>query len=133
VYAFAIVLWQILTLKEPFKYYQELAAKQNREIAIKMFGEAVVSGERPQIPDRFPKDYPAKDYPEVGELLTAAWSADPAKRPSFPQLIEMIDNLLISVAVRDEKARNFWRTHFITKVNSVMIHWFTDWNSAKRS
>jgi hypothetical protein len=44
----------------------------------------------------------------LAKLLTAAWAHDPAKRPTFLDLITMIEELLIDAAITDASGRKLW-------------------------
>lgn len=67
--------------------------------------------ERPPIPEDL--------VPSLKNLMTACWDPDPNKRPSFKEIIDQLDNVIVDCAVRDEDGRNFWKqNNFPKKVTS---------------
>lgn len=103
VYSFGILFWQLLTRKEPYLKYQLIG---DRDI----FNKAViVEKERPEIPENY------RQMPVLITLLTRAWAEDPKERPTFVQLVSMIDSLLVDSAVHDPVGREFWKLYFFRK------------------
>jgi hypothetical protein len=95
VYSYAIVLWEIVTQKVP---WPEMSS-------FPKFRQAVcLQDERPPIPD--------DTLPDIRTLLQMCWHKNPEARPSFKQIIEMIDALLPSTAINDPEGIELWRTHF---------------------
>lgn len=72
VYAYGILLWEILTGSTPYK------GKSSIQIAISV----VQHGERPPIPFGTPKPLVA--------LIRSCWHQDPNKRPSFAKIISVL-------------------------------------------
>jgi serine/threonine protein kinase len=102
VYSYGIVLWEILTREEPFAQYQ----------SFDKFKEAIcVRHERPEIP--------ADCVPSLRNLMESCWHPEPAKRPSFKEIIENLDIVMVDCAIRDEKARQFWRDNSFVKKDGV--------------
>lgn len=71
VYAFAILVYEMVTLEEPFK----------RMPAVQL-AKDVCSGSRPEIPADTPDCYRA--------LITQCWSQEPEKRPTFSKIVDML-------------------------------------------
>jgi serine/threonine protein kinase len=73
VYSFGIVAWELIAKDQPFKNlgFNHLIA------------EAVLSGERPIIPETCPKWF--------ATLITRCWAQDPNQRPSFSELTEELE------------------------------------------
>ncbi|KAJ4891050.1 Protein kinase superfamily protein [Raphanus sativus] len=82
VYSFAIVFWELLTNKIPFK------GKNNIFVAY-----AASKNQRPSL-DNLPA--------EVGSLLEACWAADPKARPEFKEITVSLEKLLRSLCSDDD-------------------------------
>eukprot|EP00029_Vermamoeba_vermiformis_P009351 TRINITY_DN4633_c1_g1_i1.p1 TRINITY_DN4633_c1_g1~~TRINITY_DN4633_c1_g1_i1.p1 ORF type:complete len:529 (-),score=229.48 TRINITY_DN4633_c1_g1_i1:181-1767(-) len=96
VYSFAIVLWEVMTRKEPFETHD----------SYNNFVRAVCDKrERPPIP----ADVPAP----IKKLMEAAWNEDPSARPSFDQIINYLDEAMIECALdNDMDAQGLWSNNF---------------------
>jgi len=98
VYSYGIVLWEILTRQEPFAQYT----------SFDKFKEAVcMRHERPPIPP--------ETTPSLKALIESCWDADPSKRPSFKEIINSLDTVIIDCAIQDEIGRKFWKDNFLKK------------------
>jgi serine/threonine protein kinase len=98
VYSFGIVLWEIVTREEPFKEFNNY----------NVFRDAVCRQHvRPPIP---PNTLPALD-----QLMRTMWHHDPAARPEFLQVLEVLKGLVVDAAIRDPLCRQFWKAHFLTE------------------
>uniref|UniRef100_J3L919 non-specific serine/threonine protein kinase n=1 Tax=Oryza brachyantha TaxID=4533 RepID=J3L919_ORYBR len=75
VFSFAIVLWELLTGKIPYEYLTPLQAAIG----------VVQKGLRPTIPK--------ETHPKLAELLQKCWHRDPAERPDFSQILEILQRL----------------------------------------
>lgn len=71
VYAYGIVLWEILTRKAP---YENLEPNQ-------IIGQVLMSDLRPALPINTPI--------KIKELIERCWARDPASRPSFVEIVEI--------------------------------------------
>lgn len=78
VYSFAVVLWEICTLRKPF---------QGMSVA-DHFREVITGGLRPPLDPRWP--------PALVHLLQACWHEDPDYRPSVLQAREMLRGLVMN-------------------------------------
>jgi len=108
VYSFGIVLWELLTRKEPFAHHSNYAK----------FRKAVcVKHERP--------DIPPDTEPSLKILIEKCWHQSPNARPDFKQIISALDVILINVAVKDIIGRQFWYT-FYSGVEEVYWDNFKD-------
>ncbi|XP_058081800.1 serine/threonine/tyrosine-protein kinase HT1-like [Magnolia sinica] len=79
IYSFAIVLWELLTNRMPFEGMSNLQAAY----------AAAFKNVRPSLDD-IPKDLVA--------LLESCWAEDPASRPEFKQISDMLSNFLATLA-----------------------------------
>lgn len=98
VYSFGIVLWEIFMQKEPFEQFENY----------KEFKRAVCKdNERPEIP----KSCPAS----LAALMAQCWDKDPSVRPSFTQIISILEQITVDVCISDEAGNRFWKSHFLGK------------------
>ncbi len=75
VYSFGIILWEILTRRTP---YQGMIRASNHLKAI----QDIANGMRPEIPAQCP--------PRYAQLMQACWNADPNKRPTFQEIVDVL-------------------------------------------
>ncbi|KAF3954409.1 hypothetical protein CMV_020240 [Castanea mollissima] len=84
VFSFAIVLWELLTGKLPYEYLTPLQAAVG----------VVQKGLRPIIPEH--------THPKLAELLEKCWRQDPALRPDFSEIIEILQQTAKEVGDKGE-------------------------------
>jgi len=107
VYSFGIVLWESLTRLEPFSHHSDFDA----------FVEAVcINHERPPLP--------ADCLPSLKNLITKCWAANPAVRPSFPEIVDSLEHIIIECGIEDDFARNLWKTNFFRKEQVLWLEEF---------
>eukprot|EP01114_Cavostelium_apophysatum_P014808 TRINITY_DN3928_c0_g1_i1.p1 TRINITY_DN3928_c0_g1~~TRINITY_DN3928_c0_g1_i1.p1 ORF type:complete len:545 (+),score=163.03 TRINITY_DN3928_c0_g1_i1:159-1793(+) len=96
VYSYGIVLWEIITGQEPFPHmesYQEFKTAITRH------------NERPPIP--------SDTHPSLAALMEMCWNADPTKRPSFTQILPLLDSVIVDCLLADPEGNRFWKTYFL--------------------
>ncbi|XP_024387112.1 serine/threonine-protein kinase STY13 [Physcomitrium patens] len=87
VYSFGVVLWELVTGLLPF---QNMSAVQA--------AFAVVNrGVRPPIPDTCP--------PNIAEIMSRCWDANPDVRPSFAQVVKMLEQAQNELLTKVGRAR----------------------------
>lgn len=87
VYSFGIVLWELLTGMLPF---QNMTAVQ---AAFAVVNKSV----RPTIP--------SDCLPVLGEIMTCCWDGNPDNRPSFSQVVRMLEAAETEILTTVRKAR----------------------------
>jgi len=97
VYAFALVFWEILTRKDLFAEYDDKEIF-TQDIAIK--------GIRPALDDI---------HPVLKEIIVKCWDRNPDLRPSFEQVLPMLEKALIQIYLPSDLcplAPAFWEKNF---------------------
>ncbi|XP_041014469.1 serine/threonine-protein kinase STY46-like isoform X1 [Juglans microcarpa x Juglans regia] len=87
VFSFGVVLWELLTGKLPYEYLTPLQAAVG----------VVQKGLRPTIPKHA--------HPKLVELLERCWQQDPALRPDFSEVIEILQQTAKEVGDEGEERR----------------------------
>ncbi len=128
VYAFGIILWELMTRLIPFRGHDE------GKDYVKLI-KGITDGLRPPIPSSLPAG--------LQSLMTSCWAADPAKRPTFAQIIDQLQVLekvqfdveslgFITVAVIESKS-----TDGPNRVRTALVPlgqrqgWMVDWDEVK--
>ncbi|CAN1122238.1 Serine/threonine-protein kinase STY17 [Linum perenne] len=87
VFSFAIVMWELLTGELPYSYLTPLQAAVG----------VVQKGLRPTIPK--------ETQPKLAELLDRCWRQDPAERPDFCEIIDILQQIAKEVGDGKEGRR----------------------------
>ncbi|KAK2665653.1 hypothetical protein Ddye_004227 [Dipteronia dyeriana] len=87
IFSFGVVLWELLTGKLPYEYLTPLQAAVG----------VVQKGLRPTIPKN--------TIPKLAELLERSWQQDPALRPDFSEIIEILQQIAKEVGEEGEDHR----------------------------
>eukprot|EP01103_Thecamoeba_quadrilineata_P002608 TRINITY_DN12532_c0_g1_i1.p1 TRINITY_DN12532_c0_g1~~TRINITY_DN12532_c0_g1_i1.p1 ORF type:complete len:1455 (-),score=289.90 TRINITY_DN12532_c0_g1_i1:82-4404(-) len=101
VYSFAIILWELLTWRDPYEGDNPL------HIAL-----AVVSGFRPAVPGDWP--------PQLQKLVEACWHQDLDLRPSFHDLTSILAPLEYILRVKEDPSSTSGRYVEILSVDQQM-------------
>lgn len=109
VYAFALILWEIVSRRQPYESLEIESFDQ-------LIEEICVKGTR----EVLPKDCP----PALSQLIQESWSTSPLKRPSFIQVIHRLEECVLEVAISDADGRKFWKSRFFkTDALNLDIEW----------
>lgn len=96
VYSYGIVLWCLVTRKEPYEQFNEF----------EKFRTAVCyQGVRPPIPPNC--------QPIMANLIRVCWAGNPQERPSFDAIIPQLDHILVDYAILDDVGRLLWKNNFL--------------------
>jgi len=105
-YSFAIVLWELLTQKDPFPEVDSWA---------NLIEVVVTQEQRPEIP----KECPTR----LRKLITACWAQDPASRPTFEQIIPQFDQIIVDAIIHDDHGRKIWKKYFMKDKLREVVSW----------
>lgn len=92
VYSFAIVCWEIFERKEPFENHDSYSTFVNAVCNLK---------ERPPLSEKM--------HPALRKLISDCWDEDMEKRPSFSQIIAILEELTITCTLKNVDAQNLWK------------------------
>jgi len=98
VYSFGIVLWEIITGQEPFPYMEDFKQFKNAITKLK---------ERPVIPEN--------THPNLKSLMELCWDQDPNKRPTFQQILPLLDSVIVDCLIADPEGNRFWKSWYLGK------------------
>eukprot|EP01087_Luapelamoeba_hula_P000429 TRINITY_DN1031_c0_g1_i1.p1 TRINITY_DN1031_c0_g1~~TRINITY_DN1031_c0_g1_i1.p1 ORF type:complete len:938 (+),score=189.16 TRINITY_DN1031_c0_g1_i1:209-3022(+) len=101
VYSFAIVLWQLVSLQEPYKGM----FADEEELIMSVCDDQI----RPEIPEGTSTG--------CANLIKACWADNPDDRPSFKDILEqrLFEKILIESEISDPSAAAFWGEFFCTE------------------
>jgi len=85
VYAFGIILWEILTRRTPYQGLIKGGVGGGSQAAMLKAIRDISDGLRPTMPDRTPS--------KMAALITRCWSHDPSARPSFQQIVDELSDM----------------------------------------
>eukprot|EP01104_Vermistella_antarctica_P019284 TRINITY_DN7489_c0_g1_i1.p1 TRINITY_DN7489_c0_g1~~TRINITY_DN7489_c0_g1_i1.p1 ORF type:complete len:517 (+),score=149.34 TRINITY_DN7489_c0_g1_i1:57-1553(+) len=95
VYSFAIVMWEMVTREEAFGHHSDYDE----------FVEAVCDKfERPPLSQKI--------HPSIRKLLEQLWDDDPNTRPTFPEIVQSLENIIVDVSIPCERTASMWKRHF---------------------
>lgn len=68
----------------------------------------------------------------LSNLIQACWAADPARRPSFNEIVQHLNYIIVDCAILDNIGRQFWKQFFLEKVKKTPINSaFKDFHQGK--
>lgn len=112
IYAYAIVLWEILTRKAPFSNVRSFE---------EFLDDVIDNHKRPPLPDDI--------NPLLKRLIEDCWNGDPRKRPLFPEILERIDDIVIDMLVPEEEGRALWKKMKNTELLGEHYPFFVAWST----
>eukprot|EP01125_Pyxidicula_operculata_P003562 TRINITY_DN1461_c1_g2_i3.p1 TRINITY_DN1461_c1_g2~~TRINITY_DN1461_c1_g2_i3.p1 ORF type:complete len:357 (-),score=63.78 TRINITY_DN1461_c1_g2_i3:18-1088(-) len=100
VYAFGLIMWQLINKQEyPYKL------EKYKDNLSKLVHDIVVEKKRPKIS--------AKLDTSIVSILERSWDHDPDKRPSFGEILKLLDEVIVSnTLLKDADAIKMWRDNF---------------------
>jgi len=106
VYSFSILVWQMA---------RDHVFKQGMRWA-EFMKDVVVEGERPKVDESWPASF--------SSLLESCWDADPAVRPSFARILEVLESVIgeCGVQVSEPSAEEQGRVGLENAVNAPVRH-----------
>lgn len=111
VYSFAVLLWEMLTLSEPYK-----GMTQDQ-----MVMAIIEKGARPAIPPHF-------GPPKLVELIKRCWSEKPSDRPSFQQITAALFSSEVHFTGTDEQEFAAMSPHQLLSTNIVHAFDCCNWS-----
>jgi len=94
-YSYGIVFWEMLTGEEPYGEHD----------SYNTFVKAICNdNERPEIPEDM--------HPSLKNLLELCWHREPEKRPTFDQIIDMLDDAMVECTLTDPLAIQLWKENW---------------------
>eukprot|EP01095_Lingulamoeba_sp_RSL-Kostka_P001906 TRINITY_DN126_c1_g1_i1.p1 TRINITY_DN126_c1_g1~~TRINITY_DN126_c1_g1_i1.p1 ORF type:complete len:324 (+),score=123.75 TRINITY_DN126_c1_g1_i1:92-1063(+) len=106
VYSFGIVLWELLTGKNPFPQVDSFNA---------MIDLIVNNDARPEIPDTCPE--------RLAVLIQACWDSEPANRPTFTEIVPQFDAIIVDAIINDKNGRRLWSKYFMKDKLRETVSW----------
>jgi hypothetical protein len=107
VHSFGITLWEIITKKAVFSHHRDY----------RVFAKSVIDGERPPLDEL---------HPSLASFMGRCWSPNPDDRPSFEEITQIHDDVMLDLAVKDLTAKAFWKKQF---PGHIKVNWKTFINS----
>jgi serine/threonine protein kinase len=107
VYSFAVCLWELVTLGEPYADFQFVS---------QLIDAVAVRHVRPPIPP--------ETNTRLGELIAASWAPAARDRPDFAVVIKAIEQATIEIAIDDAVGRMLWAARFATDVAVTPVDLF---------
>jgi hypothetical protein len=95
VYSFALIFSYVLSGHEPFTGFT---------VWDDFFHAVVTKGQRPQLAPAVPK--------RIRRLIESCWAFDPDVRPSFIEILAILELALLDAAIEDPLGRRIWKTYF---------------------
>ncbi|GAM23718.1 hypothetical protein SAMD00019534_068930 [Acytostelium subglobosum LB1] len=95
VYSFGLILYELATCEELFPDYSEMEEFSNAICNLRL---------RPTVPNHLPKS--------LAMLMQRCWDHDSTMRPSFSEVSQKMNEVLIDIAISEPSAATFWKTSF---------------------
>eukprot|EP01098_Paradermamoeba_levis_P015053 TRINITY_DN744_c0_g2_i2.p1 TRINITY_DN744_c0_g2~~TRINITY_DN744_c0_g2_i2.p1 ORF type:complete len:299 (-),score=99.36 TRINITY_DN744_c0_g2_i2:207-1103(-) len=86
VYSYGMALYEIASRQEPWQSYRD----PQEQLLLRNY---IAEGKRPELPDDAPENFK--------NLIENCWRQDPEERPTFKEILELINEYLIDEGVED--------------------------------
>jgi len=110
VYAYAIVLWEILTRKPPFSDVRSFE---------EFLDDVIDNDKRPPIPE--------STHGRLKALIQRCWDGNPKKRPYFSEILNEMDEILVEMLIKDDTAKDMWKSMKSTDFLGEHYPFFVPW------
>jgi len=102
VFSYGISLAVFMKKAKPYEFTKNNQPTSAEDFMIRM---VIQEGYRP---------FFYRNYPEsLLELCESCWQTQAQRRPSFEDIIPMLNDILVDCAIQDEKGRKFWKDNYI--------------------
>jgi hypothetical protein len=129
-----IVLWEIISGQEPFPHmdsygtFKRAITKENerprKSTQVKFSKSTQVNALIAFISASINLSLaiPPETHPSIKALMEACWHPDPTRRPSFTQIIPILDSVLVDCLVDDPVANRFWKDNYLGHVTHYVTY-----------
>jgi len=97
VYSFGMILWELVSMKSPYD-----------DLHIESFEQLIDVICVKKIREKIPSNLPTT----LKLLIESCWQPDPAQRPTFLNIIVLLETAILEAGIEDKEARVWWQKCF---------------------